>query len=343
MSGHDETLPRREPSIMAVAQAAGVSAQTVSRVASGKDVVRPETRDRVLAAMAELGYRPNSAARALKSGRFRSIGVILSSLSAYGNMKTLEAIDAEAAAAGYSLTLMTVTSATQARVTGAFARLREQAVDGIIIVLETHQLDAGDVALPVGVPIVVIDSSGEHPHPVVDNDQAQGARLATEHLLALGHETVWHVAGPAESYSAERRRAAWEGALRDAGRVIPPVLRGDWSSSSGYVAGSALAAEADVTAVFAANDQMALGVIRALRESGRSVPEAVSVVGFDDVPEARDYLPPLTTVRQFFDRVGSAAVTAIVGAIESGAATADVRIPTELRVRASTSAPIAKV
>ncbi|KTS07898.1 LacI family transcriptional regulator [Microbacterium testaceum] len=327
---------RREVSMADVAAAAGVSGQTVSRVANGRTNVDPETRQRVLDAMTSLGYRPNSAARALRSGRFRSIGVIMFSLSSYGNTRTLDALASMAAASGYSITLITVQSASQSDVSGAFLRLREHAVDGIVILIETHRLGENELSIPSGLPVVVVDSSADYPYAVVDNDQAQGARLATEHLLDLGHETVWHVSGPLESFAAERRRAAWRTALEHRGCHVPAVQIGDWTAESGHAIGETLAQDPTVTAVFAANDQMALGVIRALHEAGRAVPGDVSVVGFDDTPESGNFWPPLTTVRQRFERVGEEAMSALIADIEgTGGEHARTLVPTSLVVRAS--------
>jgi DNA-binding LacI/PurR family transcriptional regulator len=331
--------PRREPSINDVAREAGVSAQTVSRVANGKDVVRPDTRQRVIAAMQQLGYRPNSAARALKAGRYRSIGVIVFTLATYGNMRTLEAIAAEAAAAGYSLSLIPLNTATQASVSGAFAQLSEQAVDGIIIVIEAHLLNEAEIQLPTGMPVVVVDSGAQAHEPVVDTDQAQGARLATEHLLGLGHQTVWHIAGPEESFAAERRWRSWADTLAAHGARVPAMLRGNWSADSGYRAGLLLADDPAVTAVFAANDEMAVGALRAFHERRRDVPGDVSVVGFDDMPESANLWPPLTTVRQHFHQVGVLAVAALLGGMDGAEVPAVELVPTELVVRASTGAP----
>ncbi|GAA2080250.1 LacI family DNA-binding transcriptional regulator [Microbacterium hatanonis] len=330
---------RRETSMADVATAAGVSGQTVSRVANGRANVDPDTRAKVLAAMSRLGYRPNSAARALRSGKFRSIGVIMFSLSSYGNSRTLDAVSSIAAQSGYSITLITLGSATQSDVSGAFLRLTEHAVDGVVILIETHRLGETELALPTGLPVVVVDSSADYPYPVVDTDQALGARQATEHLLDLGHETVWHVSGPLESFAAERRREAWRATLVERGRAVPEVVVGDWTADSGHAIGRRLANEPDATAIFAANDQMALGVIRALHEAGRRVPADVSVVGFDDAPDAANYWPPLTTVRQHFARVGDQAMRALLGEIEGDEPIdARVLVPTELVVRAS-SAP----
>ncbi len=151
-------------------------------------------------------------------------------------------------------------------------------------------------------------------------DQVDGARLATEHLLALGHETVWHVRGPADWLEAEGRVEGWRAALARAGRAAPEPLAGDWSPRSGYEAGRGLARMADVTAVFVANDQMALGVLRAFAEQGVKVPEQVSVVGFDDIPESEFFSPPLTTVRQDFGAVGRHSIERAAAADRGGRA-----------------------
>ncbi|WP_350347619.1 LacI family DNA-binding transcriptional regulator [Agromyces sp. G08B096] len=335
----DAAARRRGPSMADVAREAGVSGQTVSRVANGRRNVDPETRERVLQAMRTLGYRPNSAARALRSGRFHSIGVIMFTLSSFGNMRTLDAVAAAATDAGYSITLIPVPHPTRGEVSVAFDRLSEEAVDGVIIIVEAHLLDERDIELPAGLPVVIVDSNAGDRFPVVDTDQAHGARLATAHLLDLGHATVHHVAGPDRSYSAVHRREAWEEVLRERGASVPDVHVGDWSSESGHRIGHVLAGDPNVTAIFAANDQMALGVLRAMHEAGRRVPEDVSVVGFDDMEESASFWPPLTTVRQFFGEVGRRSVEALLQEVESGEARGTTLVPTELVVRRSTAAP----
>lgn len=307
-----DPMTGRRVSMADVAHRAGVSTQTVSRVSNGYPGVVTATRDSVLAAMEELGYRPNSAARALKRGNFRTIGVLLFTLATTGNMRTLEAIATSAARAGYAITLIPVQAHTQDEVHGAFTRLGELAVDAIVVVMEVHLLDSGTVRLPPGVPVVVVDSNAGEQYAVVDTDQANGARQAVEHLLDLGHRTVWHLAGPEESFAAGGRAAAWEATLREHDREVPAVLRGDWSAHSGYVAGLRLADEPTCTAVFSANDQMALGLLRAFHERGRRVPDDVSVVGFDDLPDTDAYTPPLTTVHQDFAEVGRRCVELVV-------------------------------
>jgi DNA-binding LacI/PurR family transcriptional regulator len=290
--------------------------------------------------MREVGYRPNSAARALRSGRSRSIGVIVFELSSFGNTRTLDAVSTAAVERGYAVNLVPVLRATKWAVASAFDRLGELAVDGVIILIEAHKLDEAEIRLPEGLPVVVVDSSARYDYPIVDTDQAQGARLATEHLLHLGHKTVWHVAGPDSSFSAARRRRSWEETLARHERAVPPPLVGDWSAGSGYDAGRRLAESGQATAVFAANDLMALGVLRALHERGVGVPGNVSVVGFDDMEEAAHFWPPLTTVRQSFAEVGRRSVDALVNEIQSGEHHHEaVSVPTELVIRGSTAAP----
>lgn len=323
-----------------VARLAGVSSQTVSRVSNGYSGVTEETRRQVLAAMKELGYRPNSAARALKRGEFRTIGVITFSLSSTGNVRTLEAIATSAAQEGYAVTLLPVAVPTQDEVRGAFSRLGELAVDAVIVIMEVHLLDAARLSLPPHVQVVVADSDAGDRYTVVDTDQAGGTRTAVEHLLGLGHRTVWHLAGPEESFAAQRRADAWRTTLAEAGHVPPPLVRGDWSAESGYRAGLRLAERADCTAVFAANDQMALGLLRALHERGRRVPDDVSVIGFDDIPESGSFLPPLTTVHQDFAEVGRRCVQGVLRQVRQGAAEQGTTlVPTRLVVRESTAAP----
>ncbi|GLY32755.1 LacI family DNA-binding transcriptional regulator [Kineosporia sp. NBRC 101731] len=323
-----------------VAREAGVSGQTVSRVANGRSNVDEGTRSRVLDAMRKVGYHPNNAARALRLGRFGNIGVIMFTLSSFGNMRTLDSIAMAASDHNYSLTLIPVRRPSQKDVTRAFARLHRQAVDGVIIVIETALIDTAEVHWPAGLPVVVIDAGADLPHPIVDTDQSEGARLATEHLLDLGHATVWHVSGPANSYSATRRRQSWSDTLLHHGRSVPAPVNGDWTSDSGYRAGLVLAANRDVTAVFTANDQMALGVLRALHERGRAVPGQVSVVGFDDMSEAKNFWPPLTTVQQNFEGVGRRSVEMLLHGIRQGTSTpANVLVPTQLVLRESTAPP----
>ena len=328
------------PSMADVARLAGVSSQTVSRVSNGQANVDEATRARVLDAMQTLGYRPNGAARALKSGRFHTIGVIMTTLQTLGNIRTLDAVATEAVHADNAVLLMPIPDPTLRSVSGAYQRLSAQAVDGAVIILEARFLDRAEFALPPGIPVVVIDSGAGPGYTVVDTDQALGARQATAHLLSLGHRRVWHIAAPETSFSAAHRSESWEGTLRAAGIEPPPLLRGDWTAESGYRHGLALGRRDDVTAIFAANDEMALGAMRALHELGRAVPGDVSIVGFDDMDGAASFWPPLTTVRQDFATVGRLSIRKLLDRVADPASPPDTTVvPTDLVIRASTAPP----
>lgn len=315
-------------SMAQVASRAGVSGQTVSRVVNDSPRVDPATRARVEKAMVELGYRPHRAARALRTGRTQTIGLVAQTLATVGNSRMLQAVAEQAAARDYALTVVTAAES----VADAFARLHDQGVDGAIVLNEASALTrAADQ--PAGLRLVVVDAAADAGFRTVSSDHAGGAAAATAHLLRLGHTTVHHVAGPTGSFAAEERERGWRDALSDAGAPVPTVVRGDWSAASGY---RGVAALADADAVFAANDQMALGVLRGLSEVGRRVPDDVEVIGFDDVPEAADYLPPLTTIRQNFTALADAAVSALVADIEDAGVWETTLVPTSLIERMST-------
>lgn len=330
----------RAPSMADVAALAGVSAQTVSRVANNRSNVDEATRERVLNAMRMVGYRPNTAARALATGTFRTIGVISFDLKAYGNARTLESIVAAVQDTDYSVNIVTVREQTAHAVREAFERLSTQAVDGVIL-NEAQILDTPALRLPSGLPIVINDGDGTHRYAAVQTDQAEGARLAVGHLLDLGHRTVWHLAGPQDSHPARGRAEAWHGMLKEHGLPVPPVVYGDWSAESGYLIGRELARRPEVRAVFAANDQMALGLVRALHEAGRRVPRDVSVVGFDNVAESAHFLPPLTTVHQDFEEIGRQCVAMLLDQIQTGRVpdVALTSVAPRLVVRESTAPP----
>ncbi|MDR2997682.1 MAG: LacI family transcriptional regulator [Microbacterium sp.] len=326
-------------SIKDVAQHAGVSPQTVSRVANGYVHVRPAMRERVLASMRELGYRPNSAARNLKSGRFRSIGLVAFNITTLGNERTLEAVAEAAASAGYTTTLIPVADPTGGNVAGAFGRLEEQAVDGIILIMSAELGSPDDLALTAGLPLVIVDSDVATGHALVDTDQEQGARSAMQHLLDLGHRRIAHVAGPESSYSARRRSETYRRVVQENDLPAVEMRRGNWTASSGLAAGAAiLDSDPRPTAVFAANDQMALGVITAAHARGVRVPEDLSVMGFDDAPDSDTYWPALSTVHQNFDVVGQRATEILIAMIDGDPIPENQLIPTQLVVRDSTAA-----
>lgn len=336
-AGGDGQPGSRRSIIGDVAALAGVSQMTVSRVMNDRPGVRSETRDRVVAAIRELDYRPNIAARSLVTGRTNTLGVISVDATFYGPASTLNAIEVAAREAGYYLSVATLQSLGADAVAEAFARLSEQAVEGVLVIAPHASVVEGLSDLSPKLPIIALEGGMGGDASVVAVDQRAGATAATEHLLRLGHHTVMHLAGPENWLEARARREAWADTLRARGLTVPSVLVGDWSAEAGYEHGKTLAADDAMTAVFVANDQMALGVLRALHEAGRRVPQEVSVVGFDDVPEAAYFTPPLTTVRQDFREVGRRALELLLGQLR-GQADAERRavIAPQLVVRAST-------
>ncbi|MBF6330112.1 LacI family DNA-binding transcriptional regulator [Nocardia transvalensis] len=320
-----------------VAALAGVSHQTVSRVLNGSPQVRPETRERVLRAVAELDYRPNAMARGLVSRRSKVLGVITFDTILYGPACMLLGIERAARAADYGVSIVTL---DRGGVLAAVNRLADQGVDGVIVIAPQQDTATALQSLTTPLAAVVVEAGQGVGLPSASVDQFEGTRLVVRHLLDLGHRTVWHVAGPDGWLEARDRVEGWRRTLRAAAAPVPPPLRGDWSARSGYEAGLALSERQDVTAVFAANDQMALGLLRAFAERGIRVPEQVSVVGFDDIPEAAYLSPPLTTVRQDFDEVGRRCMRLLLHMLESGAAVPEPPpvVPT-LMVRESAAAP----
>ncbi|MBG0829793.1 LacI family DNA-binding transcriptional regulator [Planomonospora sp. ID67723] len=322
-----------------VARVAGVSHQTVSRVLNDHPNVRDETRTRVLAAIDQLGYRRNLVARALVTRHSRTLGVVSFDTTLYGPASTVYGIEQAARAAGYFVSIVSLRTIDRAGVRDALGYLAEQGVDGIVVVAPQRSAALALADLPVGIPVVAVEGDHDGDVSVVSVDQVEGARLATEHLLGLGHETVWHVRGPSDWLEAEGRVEGWRAALSAAGRAIPDPVAGDWSPRSGYRAGQRLAEMAGVTAVFVANDQMALGLLRAFAEAGVDVPGRISVVGFDDIPESEFFSPPLTTVRQDFGAVGRYSIDLLLGQMETGRDGSRERlvVPPQFKARASTS------
>ncbi|MGC4811025.1 LacI family DNA-binding transcriptional regulator [Micromonospora sp. DT228] len=301
-----------------VARLAGVSHQTVSRVLNGHPNVREQTRLRVRAAIAELGYRPNGAARALVTGRSQVIGVVAQNTTLYGPASMLAALEQTAAEEGFAVSVGSVRNLDHRSISAAVERHLSHRVAGIVVIAPVESAGEALEHLPQDVPLVTVDGDPSRPVPLVTVDQVAGARAATQHLLDAGHRTVWHVSGPFDWFDSVGRIDGWREALLAAGVDPPPLMPGDWSAASGYRCGQMLARMPEVTAVFTSNDHLALGVLRALHEFGRRVPHDISVVGFDDVPEAAYFIPPLTTVRPDFDAVARASLQMLLTQIESG-------------------------
>ncbi|MDT0571786.1 LacI family DNA-binding transcriptional regulator [Streptomyces sp. DSM 3412] len=335
--GVGSSAPRSED----VARLAGVSRKTVSRVLNDEPYVSKESRRRVLAAAEELGYRLNHAARALASGRTRSIGVVALATAGYGTASLLVGLEQAVRDAGYALRVVNTPDGDPRSIAGALQSLLEQGVDGIVVSVPIVE---GEVPLGVDVPVLFVGAPPAFTATrtlTVGVGAHQLARAATEHLLDLGHRTVHHLAGPRRWYATKDRIEGWQAALADRGAHEPPVLNGDWSAASGYAAGLALAQDHSVTAVFAAGDEMAIGLIHGLRENGRRVPRDVSVVGFDGNPVFAYVTPPLTTVRQPFEAASRQGIQLLVHTIEKP----DTDLPPandppiEVIVRGSTAPP----
>ncbi|MEU4534501.1 LacI family DNA-binding transcriptional regulator [Streptosporangium sp. NPDC023825] len=322
-----------------VATRAGVSHQTVSRVLNDHPNVRAETRARVLEAINELGYRRNMVARALVTRHTRTLGVVSFDTTLYGPASTVYGIEQAARAAGYFVSMVSLKTIDTAGVRDALGYLAEQSVDGIVVVAPQRSAAPALADVPTDIPVVAVEGSHAGDVSVVSVDQIEGARLATRHLLGLGHETVWHVAGPSDWLEADGRIEGWSEVLTAEGRPVPEPLSGDWSPRSGYEAGLRLAATPGVTAVFVANDQMALGALRAFAELGVRVPEQISLVGFDDIPESEFFTPPLTTIRQDFGAVGKHSIEVLLRQMEAGAEWSHERhvVPPRFVARASTA------
>lgn len=332
----------RRPSMADVARLAGTSAQTVSRVLSGHPHVSEYTRQEVLAAVHQTGYRRTGIARALTTGRSMTIGVVyFESDPLYARSTITLGTQRAARDHGYVVSTAGTTSLSTAAIAEAIDRLRHQGVDGLVIAVPVHD-DPSLVARTEGLPTVVVDGLGSISDAVVAVDQEAVGRLATQHLLDLGHSTVWHVGGPESWIDATGRSAGWARTLADSGRAAPPILYGDWSPDSGYRNGQVIARLPEVTAVFVASDEMAFGLIRALREMGRRVPEDVSVVSIDDISLAKYCDPPLTTIRQPFENLGRTAVEQVISFLEHpDAQRDDIFIEAELVIRGSTAPPAA--
>ncbi|MEO6201090.1 MAG: LacI family DNA-binding transcriptional regulator [Cryobacterium sp.] len=307
------------PSIRDVARLAGVSHQTVSRVLNNHPSLRDATRARVLEVMEELQYRPNRAARALSKGRSRTIGVLSASSSQYGPASSVAAIEDAAREAGYYVSTAILRAVDPESIEAALDHLIYQSVEGIVVI--APQVRVFDVLdrMSVDVPWVGLQSTGRSRHPALSVDQVAGARMATRHLIDLGHQEIIHLAGPQDWMEAEARMRGFLDEIDSAElRTHPPIL-GDWTADFGYFAGRELIRQRDFSAVFAANDLMALGLLHALRDGGVSVPGDVSVVGFDDIPIASHAWPPLSTVHQDFAEIGRRAVGNLLAEVRGDA------------------------
>ncbi len=318
-----------------VATRAGVSHQTVSRVVNGSPNVSPHTHARVVEAIEELGYRPNRLARALVTQRSGQIGVCVARLGYYGPSSMVTSIHTAAQKAGYGIQLAVLQDVTAKSVRGAIDHLVAEGAEAIALITPERTGLASVAGSQLTVPVVMLNASPAASTTTVSVDQAAGARLAVEHLISLGHRRIAHLAGPEGWAETTSRQQTWREVMTEAGLPTTARVVGDWSAADGYRLGAHIA-EAGVTAVFSANDQMALGLLRSLAERGIRVPEDISVIGFDDIPEAGYLRPPLSTVRQDFDALGTAAIELLLEAMRGATPPRAIAVTPELILRGST-------
>ncbi|WP_434811710.1 LacI family DNA-binding transcriptional regulator [Microbacterium sp. bgisy189] len=318
MTSASPSRPRR-PNITDVAQVAGVSYQTVSRVLNNAPDVSDATRERIQQIISDLGYRRSRTATALSTRRSTAIGILADGSPRFGPVGTLMALEKVATQKGYFTTVVTAEEPYSTSVPKALDILDEIGVDGIIVIAPLLSTAAEVLKAAINVPVEMI-AAGASSTPnlfTYSEDQELGARMATQHLIDLGHTDIAHFAGSMDWFDGRVRKRGWKSALRDAGLAPGLCLEGDWSAAWAYRTGLRLVEEGTVpSAVFAASDHTALGLIRALSESGIRVPEDVSVVGYDDVEGSEFFLPPLTTVRQDFTALAHASIEVLLGAIE---------------------------
>jgi DNA-binding LacI/PurR family transcriptional regulator len=339
-AGDGRPIPARMADI---ALLAGVSLQTVSRALNNSGRISAATREKVLRVAKELDYQRNSAARALVTRRSGVVGIVATDMDQYGPRITMLAVERELREAGYGVAVSAWDGATGEALSSSIARMAAQGVDATVLILSHTSTLATAYTPPRDMPLIIVkgetaDTTQEQ--LIVGIDQREGARLATQHLLDLGHGTVHHVAGPEGWIDSKQRVQGWRETLFASGRDVPPILfTGDWTARGGYNIGLELARRRDFTAVFVANDQMAVGMCRAFVEVGVSVPGDVSIVGFDDLPEAAYYTPPLSTVRQDLLAVGTQAAEVTVRAMTGQVAAVEELIKPTLIVRCSTARP----
>ncbi len=335
-----EVESSRRASIYDVAREAGVSHMTVSRVLNDHPNIREATKKRVLEAIKVTNYTPSSIARALATQKAMRIGVLVDSPVQYGPNSTLRALESAARQHGYVISSVSFSAPGDGEeVEDGIAELVTQGIDAICVIApRLSSLDKVRRKAP-GLPTVIVQSEPATEMHTVSVDQRSGAESAVKHLIELGHTSILHLAGPMDWHDSRVRAQAFQETLEAAGLVSAPPIIGDWSSDSGYDVGKS-ADLGDATAIFASNDQMALGLIHGLQERGLKVPDDMSIVGFDDLPDARHFLPPLTTIRQNFSDLGIQVIELLVRAIEGGVSPyARELIEPKLMIRLSTGAP----
>ena len=314
--GTAATSRPKAATIYDVAQTAGVSHQTVSRFLRGFEGIRPETRERVIRALDELGYRPNQAARSLKSGQSHRIGALTHEISLVGPSRIVEGASVAAREAGYVLDIVSLDSRNPRAIEDALALITQHDLAGVLALAATDDMTKAFEATAFRIPAYVAAESDAVPDDPRSVLSREGVPLLVAHLAELGHSRLVHIAGPMMWSAARNRVRAYEAAVRAHGLRSLGIRHGDWSAASGYRAIVELGDLHGATAVVAANDQMALGAMLALKERGVQIPGQVSVVGIDDLPESAYFDPPLTTLRNDFEGQGRAAVSRLLARME---------------------------
>jgi DNA-binding LacI/PurR family transcriptional regulator len=323
VTGPEEPVVQRRPaSIADVAQAAGVSVPTVSRVLTGAAKVSPQRRERVLHAIDELDYRPSETARALVRRRPTTIAVLTSETTIFGYSTTIRGVELAAREAGFGVAIAVIDGAEDEAVDRAVDAALRQPLAGVVVLKFDPAGVAALGAVPDWMPVVAVSGEPDDSVSQATLDETSAGRAITEYLLGLGHATVHHVSVP-PSRAEDGRTTGWREALLASGAVVPPIISGTWDARSGVAVGRRIAERDDVTAVFCGNDEIAMGVMTGLADAGKRVPEDVSVVGFDDHPLAEIWRPSLTTVAQDFDDLGRRAFVLLQHQIdgEQGVAT----------------------
>jgi DNA-binding LacI/PurR family transcriptional regulator len=313
---------RRRLTIKEVAEAAGVSTQTVSRVLNNRPDVSPETYDRVKQIITDTGYAPNMMARSLTQGRSHILGVVAYGLEYFGPSRVLTGIEQQAADMGYAISLNLIHEPATNDVDGLLSSLFSRQVDGIIWAIPevgTNRVWSHGRDPDFPVPVMLVGGmDGQTTLPSIGIDNVAIGRLATEHLLAGGARKVAIVTGPLAWWEAQQRQSGWRATLRAHGLDASDdlVAVGDWTANSGEQAlARLLEADPDIDAMFASNDQMALGVLHGAHRLGRRIPEDLSVIGVDNIAEASHFWPSLSTVGQPLRDAGALAVRDIDASI----------------------------
>lgn len=332
------SMAKRPPSMLDVAKASGVSHQTVSRVLNDHKSVSDKTRTKVLAAMDKLGYRPNLAARALVTGKSSTIGVLSYDTTLFGPASMLHAVQSSARQLGYAVNVISLKAIARESVENGIQELAHAGVDGIIIIAPYYVGDKPLGDIPGGIPAVIVEGENKGKLPSVNVDQKLGAKLAVTHLIELGHKRIAHISGPKNWFETQKRIDGWKSALENSKLSTKTLVAGDWSARSGYEATKEILKDPKVTAIFAANDSMALGALKALSEAKIAVPSKMSLIGFDNLPESEFLVPELTTIIQDFEEVGKRSLDLLIELIDGKKVAAKrLAIKPTLAIRASTA------